>query len=301
MKNFREIYEEVLIESKDKLEKLRKGCLYRILGGIGCAIVCGLIGIYLKNEMLCNISILLSVVVTSIMLIGPLSKYKSTYKEAVVKKFIELYNPNLKYFYNEGISSSTYRNAQFEGFDRYHTEDLIAGEIDGMYMKIAEVHTERRETYRDSDGHTRTRYVTIFHGLFGTCEINNTYGGVLKIRTDPGVFGRLFQGKKRIEMDSSEFEKYFEVKADDKIQAMQILTSDVMDLMVEFVKESKIGFEFTINHNEFYIRFRTGGMFEGSIFKSAVDFDVLKKVYDVINFTFDITKAIAKTINETQL
>lgn len=102
-------------------------------------------------------------------------------------------------------------------------------------------------------------------------------------------------------MDSSEFEKYFDVIADDKIQAMQILTSDVMDKMLDFIKTSKIKYELTIRDDKLYIRFKTGGMFEGNVFKSSVDFDTLKKVYDVINFTFDITRTLVKVTEETEL
>lgn len=106
---------------------------------------------------------------------------------------------------------------------------------------------------------------------------------------------------KKIEMDSTEFEKYFDVYADDKIQAMQVLTSDVMEEMMEFIKESKIKFEFTIKKDKFYIRFWTDEMFEGNILKSSVEFDTLKKVFDVINFTFDITRKIIKVTEETTI
>ena len=161
---------------------------------------------------------------------------------------------------------------------------------------MAEVHTE--EEYEDEDGHKH--YSTLFQGLFGVTEFDNLYNGTITIRSDNKFFN-LFKDKDRIEMDSSEFEKYFEVVADDKIQAMQIFTSDVMDKMIDFINNSKIKFELTITRNKIYVRFKTGPVFEANIFKSSVDFDTLKKVFDIINFTFDITKALVKSINDTKL
>ena len=67
------------------------------------------------------------------------------------------------------------------------------------------------------------------------------------------------------------------------------------------MKNSKIKYELTIRNDKLYIRFKTGPMFEGNILKSAVDFDTLKKVYDVINFTFDITRAMVKVTDDTNL
>lgn len=162
---------------------------------------------------------------------------------------------------------------------------------------MSEVHTESE--YEDKEGHKS--YSTLFRGLFGVSEFKNLYNGTITIRTDKKIFNPIIKNKKRIEMDSSEFEKYFEVVADDKIQAMQILTSDIMDKMINFINESKIKFELTITLDKIYIRFKTGPVFEANIFKSSVDFDTLKKVFDIINFTLNITREITKAASETEL
>ena len=300
MKNFNDIYAEVLQSSKTELEKLRKSCLHRIVGCIVVAIIFAIVGFALDSNIL-FFGIFACIILAFILLLGPATKYTKTYKEEVVKKFIKAYDENLEFLYEKGIPKATYREGAFENFDRYHSEDLIMGNIDGHNIMMGEVHTEREYETTDSDGHSQTQYETVFHGLFGLSELDKSYHGMVRIHADKGLFGKIFQDKKRIEMDSSEFEKHFDVMADDKIQAMQILTSDIMDLMLNFLKDSKIKFELTIRNNKLYIRFKTGGMFEGNIIKSSVDFDSLKKVYDVINFTFDITRAFAKVIDETEI
>lgn len=297
MKSFNEIYAEVLRTSKEDLEKLRKKCFRRILGCIILFIFSFVIGLQVQGEAVMVISAVICIFLAVILIFGPANAYQKMYKETVVMKFIQEYDENLQFWYERGIPRSTYIEGGFENFDDYHSEDLIIGKIDGHEMMIAEVHTETEST--DSEGHTT--HSTVFHGLFGMSKLNTAYHGMIKIHADKGILGKIFQNKQRIEMDSSEFEKYFDVIADDKIQAMQILTSDVMDKMLDFIKTSKIKYELTIRDDKLYIRFKTGGMFEGNVFKSSVDFDTLKKVYDVINFTFDITRTLVKVTEETEL
>lgn len=297
MKKFNEIYEEVLRSSKNELEHLRKSCFYKIVGCILVASSLAGLGIYFEQPVLRSAGILSCIVLAVILVCGPANSYQKTYKEKVVKTFIKAYDENLEFWYQQGIPRTTYQEGGFERFDCYHSEDLMIGNVDDHDMMMAEVHTEEKNT--SSEGNTT--YTTIFHGLFGLSKLNNSYHGMVKVHADKGFLGKIFPDQKRIEMDSSEFEKYFDVIADDKIQAMQILTSDIMDKMIDFIHNSNIKYELTIKNNKLYIRFKTGAMFEGNILKSAVDFDTLKKVYDIINFTFDITRAIVKVTDEVEL
>lgn len=302
MKNFNEIYAEVLKNSKEELEDLRKKFLFRLLLTIGGAICLLIICFMFTNEFVGMIALFVAIIACIFIIKGSQNEYKSAYKEKVVRTFIKSYDENLSYTPEAKIPQHIYRSAGFETiYDRYYSDDLITGNIDGHEMMMGEVHTQREEEHTDSDGNTTTSYVTIFHGMFGNVKINNKYNGEIKVHSDKGKLGNLFSGKTRIEMDSTEFEKYFDVYANDKIQAMQVLTADIMEQMISFIKENKTKFELTIKQNELYIRFKTGKMFEANVFKSSVNFDTLKKVYDIINFTFDITRELVKVTEETEL
>lgn len=297
MKDFNEIYENVIRESKDELENLRKKCFHRIVRCIIITVVCFFLGTFLDSQILSNLSLILGISLAIIIYMEPASNYRKNYKEKVVKQFIKAYDESLEFSYEEGIPETTYVEGAFEHFDCYHSEDLIKGNIDGHNVMIAEIHTQN-ET-EDSDGHTNR--TDLFHGLFGVIELDKIYNGMVRIHTDKGFLSKIFDNKKRIEMDSSEFEKYFDVIADDKIQAMQILTSDIMDTMLEFLENSKMKFELTIRYDKLYIRFKTGSVFEANIIKSSLGLDSLKKVYNLIHFTFNITREFVKTIDETQI
>lgn len=311
MKSFNEVYEQVHKESFEELEILRKKAkrkLFRSLLIIGIVIVFVVFFFKKANSdyfMSGRQTIFLFyfsavIVMISIIVITAISKtkYKPTFKEKVIGPFIKNIDKNLQYKPNEGISSVIYRMGEFEGYDNYYTEDLIIGKLDEKYnFQMAEVRTEEEST--DSDGDTHT--YTVFHGLFGNVECAKNIETTFKVRSDKGVLGKMFKGKTKVEMDSQEFEKYFDVYGDNKIIVMQILTSEVMSTMIDFIQQSKIKYELTINKDQMYIRFHTGGVFEPSLFKNSLDYSMLKKYYDILDFVFKVTREINSVIEKTDI
>lgn len=311
MKSFNEVYEQVHKESFEELEILRKKAkrkLFRSLLIIGIVIVFVVFFFKKANSdyfMSGRQTIFLFyfsavIVMISIIVITAISKtkYTPTFKEKVIGPFIKNIDKNLQYKPNEGISSVIYRMGEFEGYDNYYTEDLIIGKLDEKYnFQMAEVRTEEEST--DSDGDTHT--YTVFHGLFGNVECAKNIETTFKVRSDKGVLGKMFKGKTKVEMDSQEFEKYFDVYGDNKIIVMQILTSEVMSTMIDFIQQSKIKYELTINKDQIYIRFHTGGLFEPSLFKNSLDYSMLKKYYDILDFVFKVTREINSVIEKTDI
>lgn len=311
MKSFNEVYEQVHKESFEELEILRKKAkrkLFRSLLIIGIVIVFVVFFFKKANSdyfmsgrqtiflfYFCAVIVMISIIVITAI---SKTKYTPTFKEKVIGPFIKNIDKNLQYKPNEGISSVIYRMGEFEGYDNYYTEDLIIGKLDEKYnFQMAEVRTEEEST--DSDGDTHT--YTVFHGLFGNVECAKNIETTFKVRSDKGVLGKMFKGKTKVEMDSQEFEKYFDVYGDNKIIVMQILTSEVMSTMIDFIQQSKIKYELTINKDQMYIRFHTGGVFEPSLFKNSLDYSMLKKYYDILDFVFKVTREINSVIEKTDI
>lgn len=294
MKNFNEIYEKVYKESNDTLEKARN----RARNGIICI-----------TFIMITIGTILSIMTKSpffifgtfliIALYMGFSKdnknYINLFKEKVIKTFVKEYSETLEYIPNLGISKQIYRNGEFENFDTFYSEDLIKGTLDGNYkINMSEVHTEKES--KDEDGHTT--YYTVFRGLFAEIILDKNVKTKLKIRKDNIS---LFGNKDKIKMDSSEFEKIFNVYSTDKIIAMQLLTSDIMQMFIEFKEENKLTPELTIKDNTLYIRFETGAVFEPKLLKKSLEFDFLLKYYNIINFTLGLTEKMIKNIKETEM
>lgn len=294
MKKFNEIYEKVYKESNDTLEKARNRARNGIIWITFIMITIGtILSIMTKSPFFIFGTFLI------IALYMGFSKdnknYINLFKEKVIKTFVKEYSETLEYIPNLGISKQIYRNGEFENFDTFYSEDLIKGTLDGNYkINMSEVHTEKES--KDEDGHTT--YYTVFRGLFAEIILDKNVKTKLKIRKDNIS---LFGNKDKIKMDSSEFEKIFNVYSTDKIIAMQLLTSDIMQMFIEFKEENKLTPELTIKDNTLYIRFETGAVFEPKLLKKSLEFDFLLKYYNIINFTLGLTEKMIKNIKETEM
>lgn len=310
MRSFDEIYNSLSTEKINKIqeiEKLRKRQALITLGIIvgAIALVVILVSPMLKYTPIFMMPFLIpavffgmSVAMIVIMLVGKKTSYRGRFKKEIVETFIKECDSNLSFIPDGRMSPGIYVQGEFERYDNYYSEDLIEGTLDNKYhISMAEVRTEDVST--DSDGNTSTS--TIFHGIFGQIESSKEISGFIKIHSDKGFFGKMFEQKNKIEMDSSEFENNFDVYGTNPIVVMQILTSDIMEMLIEFKKRSKINYEMTIKGKEIYIRFHTGDVFEPKTFHKTLDYNMLKEYYDIIEFIFKVTRSINKVIEETEI
>lgn len=295
MKNFNNIYEAVYKKYAEPMEEKRKAARNGLVLVTLMSLALGIILTIITGHGLFLI-IAIVVMVLYIAMSKNNKEYKAFFKNNIIKTFIKEYSETLEYIPEQGITPSTYKEGEFETYyDRYTTEDLIQGVLDDQYtITMAEIHTERED--RDEDGHTS--YTTIFHGLFAKVEFTKMVNANIKIRRNV-LLSKV--KKDKLEMDSAEFEKKFDVYSTDKIMAMQLLTADIMQILLDFRENNKVTPEMTLKENKLYIRFATGNMFEPNLMKSSLEYDKLKKYYDTINFTLNITKQFLKNVQETEL
>ena len=222
-------------------------------------------------------------------------KYTTEFKTKIVGTMIKLFEEQLEYTPQMGLSSIVYGEAEFERYEGYYSEDLIHGTLkNGCKFLMSEVLTERREF----DGNGNATYEPMFRGLFAKVETPKPFNAVLYLRKDKIS---TLSNQLRIQLDSPEFEKIFDVYGSDPIIAMQLLTADIMQDLIQFHNELKVGYELTIKENCMYIRFWCGGMFEtAKLKKFSLDRDTLYKYYRMLDFTFSLTNKMIKLLNETQ-
>ena len=102
-------------------------------------------------------------------------------------------------------------------------------------------------------------------------------------------------------MDSQEFEKMFDVYTTNKLITMQILTSDIMEMLIEFRNILGRAFEIVIQQGHIYVRFDTGDIFEPKVFKSSVDKKRLMMCYLVLVITKELSQRIDETIKNADI
>lgn len=229
--------------------------------------------------------------------------YLNFYKSIFIKNLINNFYDDVTYLPNYPMPEEIYEEANWNGYyDHYSSEDYFSGKIDNKFsISMSDIHTTRVEEreYKDSNGnvHKYTYDVTVFSGLYSKIKTEKSLNGFLKILPNSFWSG----GKTKLEMDSKEFEKYFDIYSSDKIKGMQLLTHDVMDTLLDFVKKG-IKFEVNIENDYIYLRFHCGNVFEpGSNKNEIIDSKSLQEYYDILGFTCKISNNIIKMINETEL
>ena len=144
----------------------------------------------------------------------------------------------------DGKNSKEFKNEMkdlFTRFDAYQSSDKIVGEIDGTPIEFFEL--KLFDTSKDEDGNTHyhSRYV----GYVIVVDIKNYPGTELAFIPNGSKFWgaktrpKLFSGKRKVNLESIEFEKTFDVYSNDQIMARKFFNPAFMEYFVEFEKQIK--------------------------------------------------------------
>lgn len=314
---FEQIYSKIVENNLEDLESSRYGAKNEIVRNIIILTIVIIIGFVLysflcetfyPNEEIANLIIFIYEVIAFIIYIktkppkSRIAQYKDDFKTRVVKALLDSFEENISYFPYQGISSSSYIDAEFEKYDTYKSEDLMQGVLkNNCNFSMSEILTE----YKDQD----KKLHTLFCGIMSKVETPKPFNACLYLRKDikdKNILERAFRiklpfDKLRVELDSQEFENMFDVYCSDKIIAMQLLTADIMQLLIEFQEEMNMEYELTIKNNLIYIRFMSGEMFEtANVMKFSLDKSTLYKYYKMLNFIFTLTDKLIKLIENTE-
>ena len=239
--------------------------------------------------------------------------FTNEYKDKVLKKIMNNFYDELEYFPNKPMPEYIYKEANYERYDIYESNDYFEALINNKYgIQVAEVLTKEIDEqykmnnmnnfdYKYQYGNQELSQNTEikFRGLFAKIDMGKSINSELKIMQD----GKMIFEKNKVNMDSSEFEKYFDVKSSNQIITMQILTSDVMEELVEFENKTKMKFDIYINNKELYIRFHSGSLsVDISDFKNgALDEAIMKKYFYMLNFTYNLSSRLIEVINDIEI
>lgn len=298
-KSFNEIYEEIHSEGEAEISKL-KAERNASIAFFAIFLLLSAIAFVTMPTNMTLITVL--VVVTIICLIKYFhdnTKYKTRYKEIVMEKMVRLYDSNLIFEPKNGITSHEYNMSGFDTkYDRFYAEDLIKGNIFNSNFRMSQVKTIERETTTDSEGNTTTSDTVTFLGLFGYISLNGKYFGDIHILPNT----RMLKTKSaRIEIDSAEFEKYYDFMASDKVRAMQVFTSDVIEMLNRFKEKTKCIMEIRMERTgRLFFRIRCGDAFEAPKLKEALDYETIYKYYSMIDLPLSIIGKIMENVNSLE-
>jgi Protein of unknown function (DUF3137) len=208
--------------------------------------------------------------------------YKKEFKENIIIKIMEILGiENLKYKSIEFIEEFHFKLSNlFYNFSEYEGSNLIKGQINSLKFECSELHIK----HAYSDDHSTTN---IFDGLFFVIDLP------VNIQIP---FGTNSNFGEEILLDNVEFNELFKVFGNDSTEVFYILSSKVLEKMVNFVNKTGHNFQFSFKEDKLYIAIEAGvtkQFFEPPIFKSLWDY----KIYDEIVMDF---KLIFELLNQLE-
>ena len=183
-------------------------------------------------------------------------------------------------------------------FDRKGLEDEIAGTHNGVRFTLCEAHLEDRRTRRDSKGRTQTYYVTVFRGLLARFDFPKAFAGRTVVRSDGGVLGNLLggagNGGERVRLEDPRFEKLFDVRSTDQVEARYLLTPTFMERVTGLAGLVGGRLQFAFDRDQLLLTVNGGAdRFEtGSGFSSFEDPETVARIVSEIAVVFRIVESL---------
>ena len=303
MNDFKEVYDKIYpelkmlydneIEEMNKKVDVKKSKLLKIIAILDIIIIIALLVIIKINLIMITINITIFLVIFSFVIYScsffkEKREINKRFKNVVITKLIDnVYEEKCVLNMDRGITQKEY-NASVYGdmYNRYYSKDLV-------YLKESKLFfSEVLVQYYSSNGKNSTT-TTVFQGIAGQKQLSKEINCNISILSN-----RLFMDS-RVKLDSSEFEKYFDIKSKDKILAMRFLTADIMQMMVALRERYDCRFELGIVRQVLYFRISTyNDFFETPNVKKGLDIEYLKKNTDILLQIKKLTTLINDVVKE---
>lgn len=204
------------------------------------------------------------------------------YKQEVIAEVLQSFCENAAFLPQHGIKESIFRNCNlFTSPDRYHTEDLIKGQVGKTEFCCAEVHAEEKRTTVDSKGRTSQYWVDIFKGFLFIADFHKDFRGHTIVQRN-----RLFKlsfGSSRVKLENPDFEKTFDVYSTDQIEARYLLTPSMMERLLALEAQFHTGIMISFQNSNILIAIPDSkNHFEANIWKSISHPSQLKEDFSTI-------------------
>lgn len=214
--------------------------------------------------------------------------YVSGFKAKVIRKIVQFIDEHLSYEPRGYIPKSTFMMSKIfkQKPNRYKGDDYVSGKIGATEIEFCELDA----VHESGSGKNRSR-VTIFKGMFFIADFNKDFTSETVVLPDTAekLFGRLgqklqslnvFRGQ-LIKLEDPEFERFFVVYGDDQVQARYILSTSLMERIVEFKKKTdrKVYISFVGSKVYVAVSFRKD-LFEPKLFRTVLSFEPVKEYFE---------------------
>ena len=183
--------------------------------------------------------------------LGAFNKLSKTFKSEVLTGLVDTFVDNGRFDPNAGLSQGQVYSTEFlKRADRFHTEDYLSGEMEGVAFVSSDVKLAERHVEHTKNG-TRTYYETYFLGRVFIFEFNKEFQGYLQVLEG----GRPTVNRKyeKVKLESVQFNKKFKTYATNEHSAFYVLTPHLMEALMDFEKKNKGKIQFSFLGSKLHI------------------------------------------------
>ncbi|MCG7335888.1 DUF3137 domain-containing protein [Sporosarcina sp. ACRSM] len=191
------------------------------------------------------------------------------------------------------IGSLNIRRSKLVGdFTHMSGEDYTSGKIGLTTFEFSEIDLKREVEYKDNDGKKRKKMKKVFKGIVFIADFHKDFRGqtflVRKQLLGKDKWRLRMDGIMTIDMEDMEFNKTFQTMTTNDIEARYILSSNLMDKIMEFNRRAKGPIKIAFVRSKMYLFTETNkNHFDGKFFENN-DEKTLEQIYNDFRLYFDI-------------
>ncbi|OGO85916.1 MAG: hypothetical protein A2Y24_06030 [Clostridiales bacterium GWE2_32_10] len=221
-------------------------------------------------------------------------RFRKKFKKEIIENIIKFYDESFeyypeKYILESDITSSLITNKTITGF---YGNDYICGNVSfndnnaNIFIEVSEV-TVRHSTI---EGESET----IFDGLFFKSEFNKDITSSVKMMPETIIFKTSdLKGFDKVNLENSELTKYFDVYAENQVEARYILSPSLISRILALIKKiNKRVYISFVGKNIYIGIFDYKDLFEFRFSESLCDFDVIKRHFENLQFLIGIVEEL---------
>ncbi|WP_421849514.1 DUF3137 domain-containing protein [Marinomonas sp.] len=227
------------------------------------------------------------------------NQYRYNYKQQVMNAMLSTIFPSLTFSANKSIDSKLYKKSRLylTEANSFSGEDYISGKLGDTAIEFSELESFHTTTNRDSNGNQNTKNKTIFKGVFFVADFNKNFDCHLFIVPQRRFFSSVStifgdgsnEMGQLVKLENTEFEEFFEVYSSDQIEARYILSSKLMEKLVEFRQKFSNQIRISFIDGMLFIAIESSkNHFEPELFTPATSFSVVEEFYNQLTFLTDI-------------
>lgn len=257
---------------REQLELLRKKAVKKITIGAFIAIMVGLVVLITTFNIRGAFVLTFLSSITIILAIShkDVSKFKDSYKKTIILEIFKNLFTDLQYEPKHGISRSTLESTNMiDTGDRFFSDDYMKAKYKNVFFEFSDVKIQEEHTGSDGETHIET----VFNGQWYIFDFNKSFKADLQV-CEKGFRNAkresLFEPKKfsKVELEDIEFNKEFNVYAQNSLDAFYVLTPGTMTKIKELNYKVKGKMLFCFINNRLHVGLHSGkNLFEPQLFK----------------------------------